>query len=170
MNTPMDSLPDCYTQIISAAGCSDTNTYNDWVWFDYTGLPCDTPITFTIVSGNTVFTQDGCGMYPLSVNFTIPCGSGIVKNNTKTKFIISPNPFSTQTTLHTDRTDGRQAIFHNATLTVDNYLGQTVKQLKNISGHTVTLHRDNLPSGLYFVRLIEENKTIAADRLIITDK
>ncbi|MBI3502930.1 MAG: T9SS type A sorting domain-containing protein [Bacteroidetes bacterium] len=35
---------------------------------------------------------------------------------------------------------------------------------------TVTFSRDNLASGLYFVRLTEENKTMAIDKLVITDK
>ncbi|MBI3501606.1 MAG: T9SS type A sorting domain-containing protein [Bacteroidetes bacterium] len=64
---------------------------------------------------------------------------------------IFPNPFSTQTTLRTDN------LLHNATLTVDNCFGQTVAQIKNINGRTVTFSRDNLASGLYFVRLTEEN-------------
>jgi len=76
---------------------------------------------------------------------------------------IFPNPFSFLTTLQTD------ILLKNATLTVYNCFGQTVAQIKNISGQTVTLHRDNLPSGLYFVRLTEENKTIAVDKLVITD-
>ncbi|MBI3501607.1 MAG: CotH kinase family protein [Bacteroidetes bacterium] len=75
---------------------------------------------------------------------------------------IYPNPFSTQTTLQTNNP------FHNATLTVDNCFGQTVKQIKNINGRTVVFSRDNLASGLYFVRLTEENKTIAVDKLVIT--
>ncbi len=79
------------------------------------------------------------------------------------KINIYPNPFSTQTTL---RTDG---LLKNATLTVYNSFGQTVKQIKNISGQTVTLFRDNFPSGLYFLRVTEENK-IYTDKLVITDK
>ena len=46
----------------------------------------------------------------------------------------------------------------------------TVKQIKNISGQTVVLSRDNLASGLYFVRLTENNKTLAVDKFVITDK
>ncbi len=78
--------------------------------------------------------------------------------------VIFPNPFSTQTVLQTDN------LLHNATLTVYNSHGQTVKEIKNISGQTVTLFRDNLPSGLYFLRLTENNKLLAVDKLVITDK
>ena len=34
----------------------------------------------------------------------------------------------------------------------------------------IVLSRDNLASGLYFIRLIENNKTLAVDKLLITDK
>lgn len=76
---------------------------------------------------------------------------------------IFPNPFSAQTTLHTD------ILLRNATLTVYNCFGQTVKQIKNISGQTVVLSRDNLTSGLYFIHLTEENRTLTIDKLVITD-
>lgn len=77
---------------------------------------------------------------------------------------LSPNPFSTQTTLRTDR------FFKNASLTVYNSFGQTVKCIDNLTGQTITLTRDNLPSGQYFVRLTQDNKVLAADKLVITDK
>lgn len=84
-----------------------------------------------------------------------------IKDNLPTT--IFPNPFSTQTTLQTD------FFLKNATLTVYNLCGQTVKQIKNISGQTVTLHRDNLQSGLYFIHLTQDNKAITTDKLVITD-
>jgi len=72
-NTLPGALPGCSTPITYGAGCpGDENTYNDWVYYDFPGLPSGVPITFTIVSGNTVFTQDACGMYPLSISFTVP--------------------------------------------------------------------------------------------------
>ncbi|MBI3502547.1 MAG: T9SS type A sorting domain-containing protein [Bacteroidetes bacterium] len=95
------------------------------------------------------------------------CSPGILTSINEIKnptLSIFPNPFSTETTLQTDNRS------HNATLTVDNCFGQTVAQIKNINGQTVTFHRDNLASGLYFIRLTEENKTIAVDKLVITDK
>ncbi|MBI3502478.1 MAG: SBBP repeat-containing protein [Bacteroidetes bacterium] len=91
-------------------------------------------------------------------------GEGINFINEKSGIKIYPNPFTTQTVLRTDH------LLHNATLTVDNCFGQTVAQIKNINGQTVVFSRDNLASGLYFVRLTEENKTIAVDKLVITDK
>jgi hypothetical protein len=90
-------------------------------------------------------------------------GLGINENNYQQTISIFPNPFSTQTVLQTEN------FSNNATLTVDNVFGQTVKQIKNISGQTVILHRDNLPSGLYFIRLTEDNKLIVTEKIIIAD-
>lgn len=77
--------------------------------------------------------------------------------------LLSPNPFSFSTTF---KTNGN---FKNAILTVYNSFGQQVKQIKNISGQEIKLQRDNLPSGLYFIRLTQDNEVITADKLIITD-
>ncbi len=76
---------------------------------------------------------------------------------------IFPNPFSFSSTLFANK------IFNDATLTMYNSTGEEVKQLKNISGKTVTLYRDNLPCGLYFIRLTEDNKTLLTKKLVVTD-
>lgn len=89
--------------------------------------------------------------------------TGIDENNTEKDVFIFPNPFSSTTSVQTDN------VFKDATLIVYNLHGQQVKQIKNISGQTVTLHRDNLPMGLYFIHLTQDNKTITTDKLIITD-
>ncbi len=76
---------------------------------------------------------------------------------------ISPNPFSFSTTIQTDK------ILNNATLTVYNIFGQQVKQLANLSGQTITLYRDNLSSGVYFIQLTQENKIEMTNKLVVTD-
>ena len=144
--------------------------------FDSNGSICgNSNIGGSVNSGGTV--SNGGSIFSLTTS--VDSGGSVSSGGTVTnvcifvsaneiynqdKFFISPNPFCTQTTLQTDHP------FHNATLTVDNCFGQTVKQIKNVSGQTVTLSRDDLPSGLYFIRLAEENKIIAADKLVITDK
>ena len=77
--------------------------------------------------------------------------------------IVFPNPFSTQTTLQTEKN------LKDATLMVYNVYGQEVNRLINISGQTIIFSRDNLPSGIYFIRLSQDNKIIATDKLMITD-
>ena len=99
--------------------------------------------------------------------------TGIDEQQNKFSFLISPNPFSTQTTLQANRN------LQNATLTVYNSFGQEVKQIKNISSQSITLQRDNLPSGLYFIRLTIPSTNgggtqgggddVATSKLIISD-
>ena len=48
------------------------------------------------------------------------------------------------------------------------FQGSTIR-LQNISGQTITLHRDNIPSGVYFSRLVQNNILIATRKLVITD-
>ena len=97
------------------------------------------------------------------INISGTTGINNYEQNINPRISIFPNPFSTQTTLQTNM------IFKNATLTVYNSYGQIVKQIEYISGQTVSLHRDNLPMGLYFIHLTQDNKTITTDKLIITD-
>jgi hypothetical protein len=88
-------------------------------------------------------------------------GLGISSEEQKQSIRISPNPFRAQTIIHTD------ILLNNATLTIDNCLGQRVNEIKNISGNSITLYRDNLPCGMYFLRLSEDNKTIATGKIVI---
>ena len=73
-----------------------------------------------------------------------------------------PNPFYLSTTLLSDE------LLNNATITIDNCFGSTVKQIKNISGRSVTLFIDDLPPGVYFLYLTGDRK-IFVDKLIILD-
>lgn len=72
MDTPVGNLPGCTNPITIFASCpGDANTYNDWVAYDFNGMPTGVPISITVVSGNTVFTADGCGMFPASTGIII---------------------------------------------------------------------------------------------------
>lgn len=72
MDTPVGNLPGCTNPITIFATCpGQANIYNDWVSYDFNGMPTGVPINITIVSGNTVFTADGCSMYPASTGIII---------------------------------------------------------------------------------------------------
>lgn len=90
--------------------------------------------------------------------------NGFVNYDIYNRIIIYPNPFSYQTTLQMNK------IFKNVTLTLYNTQGRQVKQINNISGQTISLQRDNLSSGLYFLQLIQDNKILTTDKIVITDK
>ena len=93
------------------------------------------------------------------------CVSSVIEGLESKKGIsIYPNPFNYSVTIQLSST------INNGELNIFNLYGQTTKTINNISGDKIIINRDNLPSGLYFIRLTEENKTIAADKLVITDK
>ena len=77
---------------------------------------------------------------------------------------IYPNPFSTETALRTD------AVLQNATLTMYNTQGQQVRQLDHLTGQTIKLHRGNLPTGLYSLRVTENDQIRSVHKLVITEQ
>jgi hypothetical protein len=72
-----------------------------------------------------------------------------------------PNPFTTQTILQTKNN------LQNAALVLYNSSGQKVREINPINGQTVTLMRENLPAGIYFVQITENSKITASAKLII---
>lgn len=89
--------------------------------------------------------------------------SGINEVKLDNSFSIYPNPFSSETHLKAS------VNLKNATLTVSNSLGQQVKQIEDISGLTATFYRNDLPKGVYFISLMQDNKILTVDKLIIID-
>ena len=91
------------------------------------------------------------------------CLTGINKETIHPNSInINPNPFNSSTTIQI------QTEIKNSSLTICNVFGQTVQRI-NVNSDKIILDRDNLPSGIYFVSLTQDNKRIATDKLIIAD-
>jgi hypothetical protein len=76
---------------------------------------------------------------------------------------VFPNPFSYSTTFKTDES------LADACLYIYDSMGFLAVEIENISGRTICLNRSNLRNGLYFYYLIEGNKVLAFDKLLITD-
>jgi ribosomal protein S11 len=116
----------------------------------------------TITFGSTVLTNTDS-----STNFFIAKldgTTGLAKTNNFEAIKTFPNPFSDQTTLYLS------VPYKHATLVIYNSFGQSIKEINNISERTITLQRDNLPSGIYFIQIVEDNQIIGTNKLIITDK
>jgi hypothetical protein len=78
-------------------------------------------------------------------------------------FQLFPNPFNYSATIQTS------SYLTYGTLRLYNYLGQLVKQIDRISGQTIILNRDDLPNGVYFLQLIQNNKIFSTKKIVITD-
>jgi len=94
-----------------------------------------------------------------SCSLTIDVNETIVQ---KIQIQVSPNPFSSSTTLQSYKP------FTNATFILYNAFGQEVRSMV-ISHSPFVIERSDLPSGLYFIRLVQDNKIVATDKLIITN-
>ena len=78
-------------------------------------------------------------------------------------FFIFPNPFTLETTLISTQK------LKNATLIISDVLGREKMELNNLSGYGTKIIRGNLATGIYFIHLTEDARTIATTKIIITD-
>jgi len=151
LGTNIGYWPDVNNKYLALKLIVGTNTYYGWARLD----------VFAISSSFTI--KDYA--YESTSNACIQAGKNSLgdNENSNKKITVFPNPFISLTTV---KTIGQ---FNNATLTVYNVYGLPIKQVRNISGKTVPISRDNLPSGMYFMRITEENKLIGVEKLIIAD-
>ncbi len=102
-----------------------------------------------------------------AITATMPSGcihTGIASSddkNTNGKITIYPNPFSTSTTIIIN--DASQ--INNCELTIYNVLGEKVMDTF-ITKQLTTLETSNLPSGIYFYKVIGNDRTIQSGKLI----
>ncbi|MBK8242021.1 MAG: hypothetical protein IPK88_01235 [Saprospiraceae bacterium] len=75
----------------------------------------------------------------------------------------APNPFHSTSSIDLKHT------LENGTLIFYNMYGIKVKTIKNISGKTLTIQRDQLSSGIYHIQLFEKNMFIAEGKILINN-
>ncbi|MEY4522553.1 MAG: hypothetical protein RIT10_1738 [Bacteroidota bacterium] len=129
-----------------------TNTYYGWVRLDVV----TTATSFTVKDYAYESTPNACiltGQTPL----------GIAENSLENNLLIAPNPFNSFTKIQT------RGHFNNGILRIYNAFGETIQRIENYTGDTITLSRDKLPSGVYFVQLTSETKTLGVEKFIIID-
>jgi hypothetical protein len=78
-------------------------------------------------------------------------------------FGLYPNPLTGVSELRSDE------LLNDATVTLRNCVGQTVLEISNITGHTVSITRGNLRAGLYLLQLTQPGKGSAIRKILIRD-
>lgn len=86
---------------------------------------------------------------------------GISNSEISSGVLAFPNPFSSETKIEFN------GVLADATLILYNSLCQQIKEIKHISGKTITINRENLPTGVYYVQLKQNDQNIIANQLII---
>ena len=154
------------------SGKSDGWIKSGFCWQWYFAVSPDTIIAnpdslllrFTFISDSILESREGWMIDDIVTTAgSLELCSGVNEPYHNERITVYPNPFSTQAFVQTEKS------LHQATLTVCNSLGQKVKQMKNLSGQSFILERDNLPVGLYFLQLTQENKFLNTTRIFITD-
>lgn len=100
------------------------------------------------------------------LNYYLTCYSTSIAtddNIQKINVNIYPNPFSSNATIQINKT------FKNGSYIIFNAYGQKVKQVENLSESNINIRKDYFPSGIYFIQLTIDNKTIT-EKLVIIDK
>jgi len=158
-----------YLNLYVISSIAPFDTLGRQEFFDAAILPFNTNVSNILSTDLTA--PPMLGTYRVSItNLSLECDSlqfspalnttNIQYNNFKS---ISPNPFNTATTLQFDE------FLNGASLTIYTYNGQKAKQIEGVSGQTLTLRRNNLVNGVYFITLTQGNKMIATDKLVIKE-
>ena len=106
-----------------------------------------------ISAGTGITSQQNCSLLPTGIEDVQDLGH----------ISLYPNPSAGGITVKAN------INLKNADFTIYNILGKEVKALRNISGREITISRDNMPCGIFYIRINEDNRTIAVEKLIITD-
>ncbi len=145
------------------SGCNENNP-STIVTSPFTIVSTDIHIGLDLSSGsdNSVTTTIGTGVF----EYPICLSSSINEIAQSPSLLLSPNPFTTQAILTL------QGSYHHPTLYIYNLLGQEVETLHGTSlpNQQIIIPRNNLPAGMYFYKVMEDNKeVIGVGKLIISE-
>ena len=93
--------------------------------------------------------------------YVTPGTTGITSRNPNLEITIYPNPFTSETTIYF----GTQQ--KNTLVSVVDVLGKEVKSVNVSNANSVTLVKGDLNPGVYFVEIINENKTKLIKKIIM---
>jgi hypothetical protein len=118
----------------------------------------------TTVQGQIRIVQDNVNedYSGTSQNFTIVAATGIIDPLDLIQIKMYPNPLRDYTSIEFEN-----SIHKNHTLTIYNTQGRIVRSIPNITSGTVRVERKNLVTGLYFIRLHDENEIRAMGKLAV---
>ena len=85
--------------------------------------------------------------YYKTVSYWSKLTTSISNNIIDLNYIVYPNPFTDYTTIKLSDAVQTQKI------ELIDIHGRTVRTIDNVNSNSITIHRDNLPSGIYFIRI-----------------
>jgi hypothetical protein len=98
-----------------------------------------------------------------NINITLDSGVSIKEEYSKNRSTSYPNPFSSTTMI----------VFPNSLLNAELMIysidGQKVKSITNISGDHLSIERNDLRSGVYFYKVVEEGAVKFSGKFVVVD-
>jgi hypothetical protein len=94
------------------------------------------------------------------VETTLCATVGINEDRTSANINIYPNPFSSSTTIHSD------IDITNAELAIIDIYGKEVRKI-SIPENEISINRNNLSAGIYFYRIMKDQKIISSGKLAV---
>jgi len=80
--------------------------------------------------------------------------TSISQNLIDPNYIVFPNPFTDYTTIELPD------AFQTRKIELIDIHGRTVRTIDNVNSNSVTIHRENLPSGIYFIRIHSDDTNV----------
>ena len=90
----------------------------------------------------------------------IDCANSISEQTKETEITISPNPFTSQTTISFFSEE------NNTIIKVINVIGEVIAQ-STINGKQYTLDMSSASKGIYFLQIIDEKKTVVNRKVVV---
>ncbi len=115
-----------------------------------------------IYDGNFLYgmTYFGGAMGDYGTIFKYALTTGITENNQETNFIISPNPFSSQTTITFNEEQ------KNISIKIMDVLGRQIKSI-DFKGRTLILEKGEMKPGIYFLQISDEIKHVVNRKIVV---
>jgi len=141
-----------------------------WHWFlpvkndTIIVMPDSLMLRFTFISDSVIKNKEGWMIDDIGT-WAAGAGecSGIEENASQQHAKVSPNPFSTSTQISFDKT------YPNIALSLYDLQGKLLLQNHYTDCNQITLHRNQLSNGLYFLKLIIDDKQIETRKIVISD-
>ncbi len=177
INLFVNSFTVCGSNIFAGTSSVFLSTDNGNSWDAMsTGLP-HLAVTSLAICGNNMFAAtDSIGIFIRPMAEMLPLSGTDNKTKDCPLVTIYPNPFISNAIIEIKRCFIQQSGDSNIgeglrgqiDLVIYNLLGQDVINMKNILEfeQKITIDRGNLPNGIYFYELSENNKPIASGKLI----
>jgi hypothetical protein len=88
-------------------------------------------------------------------------GTSFIESTNTLALSIYPNPMTEKTTVQFP------TPLHNATLFIENSLGERVLEKNNLTGQVFTLDRNSLAAGMYVVKVMENGRIMARGKVVV---